>query len=186
MTGFRLRGSEWDRLVRDHAGACAEYRSVALAFDADRWIRPIAPDKWSPAEVTSHVVQAYRVLRGELAGAGGMRLIGSRLQRLILRHTMLPRLLAGNPFPAGVRAPRETRPRDVQGDQQVALSELDHLVAQFTEELTVRAATAPVHLTHAYFGPLSASQGIRLLTTHTRHHARQLAAATGWNVAPLP
>ena len=163
MTSFRMPGPEWERLVADHAGACAEYRNAALAFDADRWIRPIAPGKWSPAEVTSHVSEAYRVLRGELAGAGGMRLLGSRLQRLILRHTVLPRLLAGKPFPAGVRAPRETRPREIQADQQVALAELDHLVAQFIEELTVRAATGTVRLTHAYFGPLAPLATLRLL-----------------------
>jgi hypothetical protein len=106
-----------------------------------------------------------------------MRTLGSRFQRLVLRHTMLPRLLTGRPFPPGVRAPRETRPREIVEDPETALATLASLAAEFAEELTNRAG-GRVRLTHAYFGSLSPDQGIKLLTVHTRHHARQLAAVT--------
>jgi hypothetical protein len=106
-----------------------------------------------------------------------MRLLGSRLQRWLLRQTILPRLLAGKPFPPGVRAPKETRPRDVQQDCATALATLDSLSQAFIEALTTRAAAGTIRLTHAYFGHLSPGQGLRLLIVHTRHHARQLAHA---------
>ena len=140
-------------------------------------MRPLAPGKWTPAEITSHVAEAYRVLLAELGGAAGMKLLGSRLQRLILRHTMLPRLIAGKPFPPGVRAPRETRPKVISEDHHQALSELGHLTGFFVAELATRAATGPVQLTHAYFGALLPGQGLQLLTAHNRHHARQLATS---------
>jgi hypothetical protein len=152
--------------------------SAAGRLPAHAWMRPLAPGKWTPAEVTSHVSEAYRVLRAELGGDAGMRTLGSRFQRLVLRHTMLPRLLTGRPFPPGVRAPRETRPREVVEDPGTALATLASLAAEFAEELTNRAGGGSVRLTHAYFGSLSPEQGIKLLTVHTRHHARQLAAVT--------
>jgi hypothetical protein len=168
--------ADWTPLVADHSTAIDEYVTVAERLPNRAWMLPLAPGKWTPAEVTSHVSEAYRVLCTELAGDAGMRLLGSGLQRLILRHTVLPRLLAGRPFRAGIRAPRETRPRDILEDPQAALAILRRLAADFTQELTRRAAAGSTRLTHAYFGPLSPRQGLQLLTIHTRHHARQLGA----------
>jgi hypothetical protein len=168
--------ADWTPLVAAHSAAIEEYVTGAERLANRVWTHPLAPGKWTPAEVTSHVSQAYRVLCAELAGDAGMGLLGSRLQRLILRHTVLPRLLAGRPFPAGVRAPRETRPRDILKDPQTALAILRRLAADFSQELTTRATEGNTRLTHAYFGPLSPRQGLQLLTIHTRHHARQLGA----------
>ena len=168
--------SEWPVLLADHSKAVEEYVTAAERLSGEAWMRPLAAGKWTPAEVTSHVTEAYRVLRSELAGTSGMRLLGSRFQRLILRYTALPGLLRGRPFPAGVRAPRETRPREVVDDRKVALSTLADLTETFIQELTNQAALKDVRLTHAYFGPLSAHQGLQLLTVHTRHHARQLSS----------
>lgn len=167
--------SEWPLLLADHSKAVEEYVTAAERLSVQAWMRPLAPGKWTPAEVTSHVTEAYRVLRAELAGTSGMRLLGSRFQRLILRHTVLPRILRGSPFPARARAPRETRPREIVHDLNVALSTLADLTTTFTQELTNQAARQDVCLTHAYFGRLSAHQGLQLVTAHTRHHARQLS-----------
>jgi hypothetical protein len=160
----------------EHSAAVEEFIVAAARCPAHAWMRPIVPGKWTPAELTSHVAEAYRVLRAELAGAPGMRILGSPVQRLVLRHTMLPRLLAGRPFPSGVRAPRETRPREIVQDPSAALDMLKALAEAFTQELTSRATEGTIRLTHAYFGPLSPRQGLQLLTVHTRHHACQLAA----------
>lgn len=168
----------WTLLLADHTRALEEFVAAAQRFSQDGWTRPLAPGKWNPAEVISHVSEANQVLRSELEGGAGMRMVGSSVRRWLLRQTIMPRLLAGGPFPPGVRAPRETRPREIQADPAVALAQLESQAQAFTRELTARAATGGVRLTHAYFGPLSARQGLQLLTVHTRHHARQLAAAT--------
>jgi hypothetical protein len=168
--------ADWTELVEEHARAVEEYRRAASALDSTRWMAPIAPGKWSPAEITAHLAEAYRVLTGELDGGAGMGLRGSRLQRLVLRHTILPRLLAGRPFPPGVRAPRETRPREIIADPDLAVSMLIEQAERFARGLTDKAGRQTVRLTHAYFGPLSARQGLELSIRHTRHHAQQLAA----------
>jgi hypothetical protein len=169
--------SDWTSLISEHDVAVDQFVAAARCFSLDAWTRPLAPGKWSPAEITSHVFEAYRVLRSELDGSAGMRMLGSSLRRWILRRTMMPRLLAGRPFPPGVRAPREIRPREIQDDTALALAMLKSQAQAFTRELTSRAGAGPVRLTHAYFGALTPRQGLQLLTVHTRHHARQLATA---------
>jgi DinB superfamily len=169
--------SDWALLLTKHSEAVEGFRRAADHLTGERWLRPLAPGKWTPAEVTSHVTQAYRVVCGELAGKPGMRLVGSRFRRLILRLTVLPRLLAGQAFPPGVRAPRETRPVDIITDPGEALSKLEEWAHALEHQLTGLASSDRACLSHAYFGPLSARQGIRLLTVHTRHHAWQLEAA---------
>jgi hypothetical protein len=98
-----------------------------------------------------------------------------RLQRWLLRHTMLPRILQEGLFPAGARAPKETRPREVEQDASTALTILTGEADAFLQDLTTRASSGRVLLTHAYFGPMSARHSLRLVAVHTRHHARQLA-----------
>jgi hypothetical protein len=162
--------------MADHAATVDQFVQVVRRLPPQTWSRPLGPGKWSPAEVTSHVIEAYQVLRSELGGAAGMRMLGSPFRRWLLRHMTMPGLLAGRPFPSGVRAPRETRPREITKNPAEALAALTSSAEAFTQELTTRAAAGPVRLTHAYFGPLSPRQGLQLLTVHTRHHARQLTA----------
>jgi hypothetical protein len=139
--------------------------------------RPLTPGKWSPADITSHLTESYQVLHSELRGSPGMRLLGSPLQRWILRVRTMPRILSGSPFPPGVRAPKETRPRVVEADPEKALALLSSRAEMFVQELTEQRAHGRVRVSHAYFGLLSAEDGMRLVTVHTRHHARQLDAA---------
>src|SRR5215208_8038036 len=108
--------ADWARLVADHSAALEEFVAGARQVSADQWHKPIAPGKWTPAEITSHLSESYRVLRGELAGRPGMQLRLPRLQCWLLRRTMLPRILATGKFPATARAPREIRPGAVPDD----------------------------------------------------------------------
>jgi DinB superfamily len=176
LPAARGASADWAGLLGAHAGALDEYCLAAGALDSTVWLRPVAPGKWSPAEITAHVAEGYQVLTAELAGAAGMALRGSKLQRLVLRYTVLPRLLTGKPFPPGARAPRETRPTKIIDDPVVALARLVERAAQFTRDLTENPDRQNVRLTHAYFGRLSARQALQLSTMHTRHHARQLPA----------
>lgn len=166
---------DWDALSADHTAAIQQFVTIVRQLPPDSWSRPLAPGKWTPAEVTSHLAESYRVLRTELAGGQGMALRLPRLQRWLLRHTVLPRILERGLFPTGARAPRETRPREVIDDATSALRTLTVEADAFVQNLTTRASGGRVHLTHAYFGPMSARQGLRLVAVHVRHHARQLA-----------
>lgn len=166
---------DWDVLAADHSAAIQQFVLTVQQLAPDSWSRPLAPGKWTPAEVTSHLAESYRILRTELAGGQGMALRLPRLHRWLLRHTILPRILERGLFPTGARAPRETRPREVMEDASAALTILTEEANAFVQDLTTRASSGRVHLTHAYFGAMSARQSLQLVAVHTRHHARQLA-----------
>ena len=170
--------ADWATLVVRHSAAVEEFLHTAHQIGADRWTQPTAPGKWSPAEITSHLIESYQTLRSELAEGTGMGLRLGPVRRWVLRRTMLPRILATGIFPEGARAPREIRPRDVQPDPRIALDRLSTEADAMIQELSDRTRTGRVRLTHAYFGRMSARQGLTLVTVHTRHHARQLAAVT--------
>ena len=167
--------SDWSGLTADHAAALEQFVAAVRNLPPASWNRPLAPGKWTPAEVSSHLTASYRIMRAELAGGPGMALRLPRLQRWLLRHTILPRILRGRPFPEGARAPRETRPREIMEDVSNAVRTLVQEADALVDELAARARASPVSFTHAYFGSLSARQGMQLLAAHARHHARQLA-----------
>jgi DinB superfamily len=166
---------DWDALAADHSAAIQQFAMTVVQLPPDSWGRPLAPGKWSPAEVTSHLAESYRILRIELAGGQGMALRLPRFQCWLLRHTILPRILRTGLFPTGARAPREIRPREVMKDPSAALEVLTAEANAFMEDLTTRASSRRVHLTHAYFGSMSARQSLQMVAVHTRHHAHQLA-----------
>ena len=166
--------SDWIALTAEHAAAIRQFGDAARLLPSARWSDPLAPGKWTPAEVTGHVAEAYQVLSRELAGGAGMQLLGRPLQRFLLRHILLPRLLSTGRFPARARAPAETRPRQVETGPEEGAAVCSRLAEEFMDALARRAAAGPVRLTHAYFGGLDARQAVRLCAVHTRHHARQL------------
>jgi hypothetical protein len=167
--------SDWSRLTADHRAALDQFIATARQLPPTSWARPLGDGKWSPAEISNHLIASYRILRTELAGGQGMALRLGPLRRWLLRHTMLPRILKSGTFPAGARAPRETRPSSDLAALPDALETLTREANALVEELTTRASRRRVRLTHAYFGPMSARQSLRILAAHIRHHARQLA-----------
>jgi uncharacterized damage-inducible protein DinB len=173
MTSTRRTG-DLHALAEDHRAALSQFLATARRIPAQSWTTPLAPGKWSPADITSHLAQSYRVLRAELAGGKGMALRLPYWQRWILRRRFLPGILAGKGFPPNARAPKETRPRDNLTDAREALRILADEAEGFARELAARAGSERVRLTHAYFGAMSARQSLQLVTVHTRHHARQL------------
>ncbi len=169
---------DWPALVDDHAAAVEQFVRAARPLGGERWTAPIAPGKWSPAEITAHLHESYAVLRDELAGKGGMRIVVPPLKRWVIRLIYVPRILRTGRFPAGARAPREVRPRVVEPDCETAIAALEELTGRFMADLAERAAAGRVRLTHAYFGRLPLHQTMQFLSTHTRHHARQLEQVT--------
>jgi hypothetical protein len=168
---------DWAALVARHSAAVEEFLHSSRRIPSAHWTQPLGPGKWTPAEITSHLCESYQILRQELAGGPGMQLRLRWYHRWVFRYTLLPRILSSGNFPTGARAPRETRPRKVTLDPKTALLALSTQADAFVQELSDRARGGRVRLTHAYFGSMSARQSLILVTVHTAHHARQLAAA---------
>jgi hypothetical protein len=97
--------SNWSSLVAGHSDAVKQYLAAATRIPQSAWTQPLSPGKWSPAEITNHLEQSYQVLRSELSGGPGMRVILPPFRRWLVRLRMMPGILSGGAFPPEVRAP---------------------------------------------------------------------------------
>jgi hypothetical protein len=165
----------WQEALRLHGDAAAEYARAAASLPPAAWAAPIAEGKWTPAQITDHLVRAYEVVLQELGGGQGMALRTRGWQRVLLRFTVVPLLLAGKAFPKGARAPRETRPIDAPDEQAVLIGRFRSNADRFQAEAEAAYARNPhQRLTHAYFGAETLPRSVLLCARHIQHHRRQL------------
>ena len=170
----RALPERWPELHREHREAVARFTDVAEAVTRDRWAQPLAPGKWSPAELTLHLALATEVMLRELATGAPPRVITTWWQRALLRWTVRPRLLAGAPFPR-VRSPREARPDGQSAEQTATIARLRARAAELEEAIDDAARTRPrARLTHPYLGAFSLREALRFSALHVRHHLAQL------------
>jgi hypothetical protein len=170
----------WQDALRLHEQAAADYGRAAASLPAEAWSTPIGEGKWTPAQITDHLSRAYEVVLRELRGGTGMAVRTRAWQRLLLRFTIVPRLLRGGWFPPGARAPRETRPLEtaVDAEPEALLAEFRRLAAEFQAAAeAAHARDRRQRITHAYFGASSLEDGVLLCARHIEHHHRQLRAA---------
>lgn len=161
----------WPEALRVHDSAALAFAAAAAAVEPEAWDRPVAEGKWSPAQITDHLIQTYDVVLREVAGGGGMKVRTSFLIRLFLRLTYKPRILRGGWFPAGAPAPREIRPGKTSPSQQDGVA----LFRQRAKELDAAVQGRPeARVTHAFFGALAPAEGVLFCARHIEHHARQL------------
>lgn len=174
-----MRADRWDRALREHEHAVHTFMAVCDQVAPAQWHVASAPGKWSPSDVALHICNAYELGRDAAAGGSGMRLRVTPLRAWMLRTMLLPAILVADRFPRGVRAPREVAPdpaaarrlspRDARTQLEQAAREAADGLRRTDDE---RPAT---RVMHAYFGPLTPRAALRMLSAHTRHHARALA-----------
>lgn len=169
------REFERSALRRDHQDSVTEFITVAEAIPISGWGQPLAPGKWTPAQVAEHLRLTYDLLAGELSGQGGIRVRTSWWFRLILRWRVLPSILREGRIGGGALAPREIRPGPGPFPRDPLLVQLRTVSAAAEATLAGRLDEGGTGITHHVFGRLSPAQALRFLTVHNLHHARQIA-----------
>jgi hypothetical protein len=54
-----MPSDRWPEAIRLHGSAALAFAAAAEAVEADAWDHPFAEGKWSPAEITDHLIQTY-------------------------------------------------------------------------------------------------------------------------------
>jgi hypothetical protein len=164
--------------MREHHAVVRECVAAMQAIEPRDWWRIPSPGSWSPATVALHLCVSYELGRTVTTGGGGMRLRTSPAFAWLLRSFLLPYMLATKRFPRGVRAPREVRPDEAEASRltrEDASERLTRVAGEAADALReLGKQRTEVRFTHAYFGPLTPLTTLRLLSAHTRHHARRL------------
>jgi hypothetical protein len=145
------------------------------------WDAPTEPGKWSPAEITTHLILAFEAALLELETGEAMRSRTRWYHRVVIRATFYRRLLAGGPFPRGARAPRETRPPRPSRPSGNALSLVERIrdtAQRFARTVQAeRVARPSLRLTHPYFGRITLRDVLYVSARHIDHHRAQLPTA---------
>ncbi|MDH4131862.1 MAG: DinB family protein [Gemmatimonadota bacterium] len=171
------RDRERSALQRDHRDSVAEFITAAESVPASAWESPLAPGKWSPAQVAEHLRLSYEVINKELSGQPGLRVRTSWWLRLILRLRVLPSILREGRIREGAQAPREIRPGPGPFPRDPLLARLRAVSADAEARLTGRPEQAGAGITHHVFGRLSPARALRFLAVHNGHHTRQLTSS---------
>jgi len=161
--------------LADHRSAADSFLQAGRAVPEPAWTRPVAPGKWSPAQVAEHVRLSFEVLTRELVEGTGMRVVVPPWKGFLLRRVYLRRILRTGRFPRNIRAPREARPVAPPAPQSEALRLVEAAAADFEAACAGVADPRSRRLTHPYFGRLPLPLACRFLARHTRHHQDQLA-----------
>ena len=173
----------WTAAMAEHETAVRAFMAACERVAPGDWQLSPAPTKWSPAAVVLHVCKAYELGRDAAKGGRSMRLRVSRPFAWFSRTLVLPVILATNRFPRGAAAPIEVVPDAAEARllmQDASAARLQRAADQAALALREASRERPaLRFTHAYFGPLSPQGTLRLLSAHTRHHARGLAYPTG-------
>ena len=167
-------GAALERDSAEHRQAIADCAAAIRTVARSDWDRRPAERKWSPAEIAEHLAIAYEPPLSELNGGPGFRMVVPWWKRPLLRWTVLPGIRRGR-FPSGAPAPREIRPASGSADPEQAAARLSEQAERFLGALEASCRERTVRLTHAYFGKIGARDVVRLLTSHARHHGRQLS-----------
>jgi DinB superfamily len=171
---YDWRAMKWESVQQLLSSSSVELASAAERVPAEKWLTPRAEGKWSPAELLEHLNLAFDVMLRELSGGPGMQVRTRLWQRILLRLTMVPRILRGRGFPQGARAPKETRPVLTSVDQKTAIAGFRDRAARFEIAAAAAHQAGRVRLTHAYFGKASIKNSALLCARHIQHHRQQL------------
>jgi len=175
---MQTTSARWKDAEREHAECVAAFLLAASYVPDHKWHLPLGPGRWSPAEFVLHIERSYALGREAILSGATMRPRASRPVAWLARIILLPLMTRTRRFPRGAKAPREVRPDADEArtvDREALSVRLQAAAADALRELRTRAADDRPCFTHAYFGPLSAYQTLRMLSAHTRHHASHLA-----------
>lgn len=162
---------KWPEVRKLHSDVAAKIEAAVENVPPARWLAPRAEGKWSPAEIAEHLILSYDVVLGELDGGPGMKIVTPWYLRVLWSFTAKPRLLAGAPFPKGVRAPRELRPSSTRA-QSEAVAALRDRAAKL--DAVVHAAIGTnKKVSHAYLGRMPLAEGALFFTRHLQNHLKQ-------------
>jgi uncharacterized damage-inducible protein DinB len=164
----------WQERCQEHQREVASFLAVVEKLDDEVWARSPAPGKWSPGQITEHLVLSYAAMRRELAGGVGLRLRSTFWRRLLIRWRFLPAILRERRLPPGAPAVREIRPSGEPRPRSVAAPDLREQAKHFEEELTRAREKGEGRLTHPFLGRLDPKQALRFVAVHAAHHRGQL------------
>jgi hypothetical protein len=163
-------------VVASNRRAVSAFVEAVRAVAPARWAVPRAPGKWSPSQVTEHVVLTYEQSRRMLEGT----FVGPAqpwFKQLLARRFGLPRLFKRGDFGTGpLQGPDFIQPSDAPPSSALLLERLNLAARDLEQHLAGGSGAKPTMVVHPIFGRLPLTDLLHFLWIHTDHHRPQLDA----------
>jgi hypothetical protein len=162
--------SDLQKIARNLSAAQTKYLATADAFEATSWQKRPDPNRWSAAEVTSHLIKVERsVVRNS-----------DKLMHEPVRPRPLLKRLHFPMFFVEARLVRRKAPSIVLpesvGDKEAMLAELRatrERTLAFMQE-TAGKDLSPYYFPHPFLGTLDVYEWLQLIAAHQLRHLKQL------------
>jgi uncharacterized damage-inducible protein DinB len=129
---------------------------------------PVAPGKWSPAEIADHVIKANHLFAHALE-IGLRRTADGTLEIL-----QMPRGRVTDDGRAIAPTEEEPTPGRPRGALNADLERSFAHLGQAALDLEAANGLRTVCVDQSFFGPMNAQECLQLMAWHTAHHAKQL------------
>jgi len=165
---------EWVEAIEKHQAVIADYVRTASRIDEEVWRLPVGAEKWTPAQITEHLILTYQMLVKQIHGEQSLKMQYNFPLRQILRLAILPKIFRTRQLPRRAKAPPEIMPEDSTMPREMALTKLEESSGAFENEILSRRNDKKFRLMHHVFGQIEPLKGIDFIAIHTEHHTRQL------------
>jgi len=140
---------------------------------ADAWTTPVAPGKWSPAQLVEHLAVSYEQGANVVAGRPAMLPSIPAIVRPLVRMLFFNRVVRKGWFPKSKTSP-DMDPASGPETPEAGRARLEAACDEFVE--TCQGVTGS-EVTSSAFGRVGLSEYVRFMEVHTRHHIKQMPQA---------
>ena len=163
-----------DDAVRRNREALSRFVTAVEGLSADEWRTPVAPGKWSPAQIAEHLALTADEARQVLRGTSSLPRLPAPVRPLV-RWIVLRSVRTGK-FPRGGKAAKAFTPSGASAERAQALQRLRTSADAFEAEFAAAARAGRTKLAHPAFGALDLVAYMLFNALHVRHHTAHIPA----------
>ncbi len=159
--------------ITENREATKRFLATAHSVAKEKWAQPVAPGKWSPAQIVDHIAVTTEVALKAIKGDPSMGSIPKFL-RFIPRKLGFDPTIKKRRFPEKQRGPAIFAPSKDHPAYDVSVAKLERAIIALESHVRNVIAANQHSFEHTFFGRVSIVDYVRFGTLHTEHHERQL------------
>jgi hypothetical protein len=165
-----------DDALNANKESAKRFFSRARTVMADQWSNPVAPGKWSPAQIADHIGVSTSVALNAIKGDRSMGSIPG-IFRPIVRALFFNPTMKKGAHPEKTKGPAVFAPSKEHPTLEESEARLHHAISALEAHVRQLAKDGTGTFEHGFFGKLSIADYVRYNALHMQHHERQLPAA---------
>jgi len=165
-----------DAALLENMQAYERFVAAVKRVPGGAWATPVAPGKWTPAQIAEHIAISFDIATGALKGESGIPGM-PRLVRPLIRALFFRRILKTKTFPRNAKSPKVFHPSETSAPLTQTLDRLARGSAGLDAAVAALRQSGETTIEHPVFGTIPVEEYLELNAIHTRHHMGQLPAS---------